>query len=87
MPKESVLSIADKEAIKIEKLIFHIILTDDVNPTFLEEVEITKEKSYGSLEHHCHELNLITKGIKNVEKFTVMNEMFKCLVRPFSICS
>ena len=26
MSKESVLSIADKEAIKIEKLIFHIIL-------------------------------------------------------------
>ena len=44
MPKESVLSIADKEAIKIEKLIFHIILTDDVNPTFLEEVEITDEQ-------------------------------------------
>ena len=44
MPKESVLSIADKEAIKIEKLIFHIILTDDVNPTFLEEVEVTDEQ-------------------------------------------
>ena len=34
-----VLSISDK-AIKIEKLIFHIILTDDVNPIFLEEVEV-----------------------------------------------
>lgn len=44
MPKESVLSLADKEAIKIEKLIFHIILTDDVNPIFLEEVEITDEQ-------------------------------------------
>lgn len=44
MPKESVLSIADKEAIKIEKLIFHIILTDDINPTFLEEVKITDEQ-------------------------------------------
>lgn len=44
MPKESVLSIADKEAIKIEKLIFHIILTDDVNPIFLEKVEITDEQ-------------------------------------------
>ena len=40
MPKESVLSIADKEAIKIEKLIFHIILTDDINPIFLEEALI-----------------------------------------------
>lgn len=44
MPKESVLSIADKEAIKIEKLIFHIILTDDINPIFLEEVKITDEQ-------------------------------------------
>lgn len=44
MPRESVLSIADKEAIKIEKLIFHIILTDDVNPIFLEEIEITDEQ-------------------------------------------
>lgn len=44
MSKESVLSIADKEAIKIEKLIFHIILTDNVNPTFLDEVEITPEQ-------------------------------------------
>ena len=44
MPRESVLSIADKEAIKIEKLIFHIILTDDINPIFLEEVKITDEQ-------------------------------------------
>lgn len=44
MPKESVLSIADKEAIKIEKLIFHIILTDNVNPIFLEELEISPEQ-------------------------------------------
>lgn len=44
MPRESVLSTADKEAIKIEKLIFHIILTDDVKPLFLEELEITEEQ-------------------------------------------
>ena len=44
MSKESVLSIADKEAIKIEKLIFHIILTNDINPVFLEEVKITNEQ-------------------------------------------
>ena len=36
MPKESVLSVADKEAIVIEKLIFHIILKDDVQPHFLD---------------------------------------------------
>lgn len=44
MPKESVLSIADKEAIKIEKLIFHIILTNNIKPVFLEEVKITNEQ-------------------------------------------
>lgn len=44
MPRESVLSISDKEAIKIEKLIFHIILTENVNPSFLDELEITPEQ-------------------------------------------
>lgn len=44
MPRESVLSIADKEAINIEKLIFHIILTDEVNPIFLEELEVNREQ-------------------------------------------
>ena len=44
MARESVLSMADKEAIKIEKIIFHIILTNDVQPVFLEELEITEEQ-------------------------------------------
>lgn len=44
MAKESVLTIADKEAIRIEKLIFHIILTDSLNPIFLEKIEITPEQ-------------------------------------------
>lgn len=44
MPKESVLSITDKESIKIEKLIFHIILTDNVTPVFLEELDVTPEQ-------------------------------------------
>lgn len=44
MPKESVLSMADKDAIKIEKLIFHIILMDSAQPIFLEELEITEEQ-------------------------------------------
>ncbi len=44
MAKESVLSISDKEAIKIEKLIFHIILSSSVQPIFLEELEITEEQ-------------------------------------------
>ena len=44
MARESVLSMADKEAIKIEKLIFHIILTKDVKPVFLEELIITDEQ-------------------------------------------
>jgi len=44
MARESVLSMADKEAIKIEKLIFHIILTNNVQPIFLEELEITDDQ-------------------------------------------
>ncbi len=44
MPKESVLTIADKEAIQIEKLIFHIILNDDAQPHFLDELVITVEQ-------------------------------------------
>jgi hypothetical protein len=44
MARESVLSMADKEAIKIEKLIFHIILTESVQPIFLEELVITNEQ-------------------------------------------
>lgn len=44
MPKESVLTIADKEAIQIEKLIFHIILNDDAQPHFLDELIITAEQ-------------------------------------------
>ncbi|WP_329904168.1 nucleoid-associated protein [Porphyromonas pogonae] len=44
MAKESVLSMADKEAIVIEKLIFHIIITDEVIPTYLDEIEITEEQ-------------------------------------------
>lgn len=44
MAKESVLSIAEKEAIIIDKLIFHIIITDNVTPTYLDEIEITEEQ-------------------------------------------
>lgn len=44
MAKESVLSIAEKEAITIDKLIFHIIITDNVTPTYLDEIEITEEQ-------------------------------------------
>lgn len=45
MARESVLSMTDKEAIKIEKFIFHIILKDDVQPHFLDELEITEEQT------------------------------------------
>ena len=44
MAKESVLSIAEKEAITIDKLIFHIIITDSVKPTYLDEIDITEEQ-------------------------------------------
>ena len=58
MARESVLSMADKEAIKIEKLIFHIILTNDVKPIFLEELEITKEQ-----QKWLEPLNVVREGI------------------------
>ena len=44
MAKESVLSIAEKEAIVIEKLIFHIIIANDLYPKYLDEIEITDEQ-------------------------------------------
>ena len=34
MPRESVLTTAEKESIVIEKLIFHIIIKDSVSPIF-----------------------------------------------------
>ena len=45
MPKESVLSAADKEAISIDKMIFHIILKDEAQPFFLDELEISDEQT------------------------------------------
>lgn len=44
MARESVLTAADKDAIKIEKLIFHIILKDQVAPIFLDKVIITENQ-------------------------------------------
>lgn len=44
MPRESVLTMAEKDAIKIEKFIFHIILKDEMNPHYLQEVQISDEQ-------------------------------------------
>lgn len=44
MSRESVLSLADKEAIQIERLIFHIILTNNSSPSYLDAVEITEDQ-------------------------------------------
>lgn len=41
MPKESTLTQAQKESIEIEKFIFHIIIVDNNEPTYLDEVELT----------------------------------------------
>lgn len=38
MKRESVLTEAERESITIEKLIFHIIIEDELNPVFLDEV-------------------------------------------------
>ncbi len=44
MPRESVLTAADRNQIRIEKLIFHIILKDELQPRYLNEVTITEEQ-------------------------------------------
>lgn len=44
MPRESVLTAADRNQIRIEKLIFHIILKDEMQPRYLDEVDITEEQ-------------------------------------------
>lgn len=44
MARESVLTTAEKDTIKIDKLIFHIILKDQVAPIFLDKVIITENQ-------------------------------------------
>lgn len=44
MAKESVLSLAQKQSIKIEKFIFHIIIQNEDEPKYLDEVVITDEQ-------------------------------------------
>lgn len=44
MPRESVLTAVDRNQIRIEKLIFHIILKDEMQPRYLDEVDITEEQ-------------------------------------------
>jgi hypothetical protein len=44
MTKESVLTEAQKESILIKKFIFHIIMKEELNPQFLDEVELTTEQ-------------------------------------------
>lgn len=44
MPRESVLTATDRNQIRIENLIFHIILKDEFQPRYLNEVTITDEQ-------------------------------------------
>ena len=44
MPRESVLNAAERSQIRIEKLIFHIILKDELQPRYLNEVTMTDEQ-------------------------------------------
>ena len=44
MPKESVLTQAEKDSIKIKKFIFHIIIESELNPIFLDEVTLTEDQ-------------------------------------------
>lgn len=44
MSRESTLTQVQKESIEVEKFIFHIIVVDDEEPTYLDEVELTGEQ-------------------------------------------
>jgi len=44
MAKESVLTLQEKESIKIEKFIFHIIIENEDEPQYLDEVVISDEQ-------------------------------------------
>jgi hypothetical protein len=44
MAKESVLTLTEKESIKIEKFIFHIIIENEDEPQYLDEVVISDEQ-------------------------------------------
>lgn len=44
MPRESVLTATERNQIRIEKLIFHIILNDELQPRYLNEVAMTAEQ-------------------------------------------
>ena len=44
MSRESVLNAAERSQIRIEKLIFHIILKDELQPRYLNEVTMTAEQ-------------------------------------------
>lgn len=44
MAKESVLTQSEKDSIKIKKFIFHIIVESELNPIFLDEVNLTGEQ-------------------------------------------
>lgn len=44
MAKESVLTQADKDSIQIEEFIFHIIVESELNPIFLNQIDLTNEQ-------------------------------------------
>lgn len=44
MPRESVLTAVERTQIRIEKLIFHIILKNELQPRYLNEVTMTGEQ-------------------------------------------
>ncbi len=44
MPRESVLTAEERNQIRIDKLIFHIILKDELQPRYLNEVAMTDEQ-------------------------------------------
>lgn len=45
MPKESVLTEAEKQSFVIEKFVFHVIIQEDFDPIYLDEVELSEAQN------------------------------------------
>lgn len=73
MPKESVLTQSEKDSIKIKEFIFHIIIESELNPIFLDQVELTPEQ----LEFFKKRFIDAAEGTQFIFKDRTTSEIFK----------
>lgn len=73
MAKESVLTLAEKESIVIDRLIFHIIIQEDLQPKFLDELIMTPDQ----LTFFKNRLIDIAQGTQYLFLDKENNEVFK----------